>query len=234
MKSSSVTFLSLGPGDPELLTLQAVKALRSADVVLLPATRTAAGVQSSRAAEIVGEWCPRERQRFYPLPMSADRLAVMKVYDEMYSDILHFLSEGRNVVVGVEGDISIYASIHYVQDRLCADGIEVRQLPGIPSFIAAASCAALSLVSQQERLLVIPGDCSAEELLDLLHKHYTIVLMKLSHCRKALTTLLQDNNSVECHYIENVGLPSEYYSSDSPTILSRQMPYFSLAILKLR
>ena len=232
MKSSSVTFLSLGPGDPELLTLQAVKALRSADVVLLPATCTAAGVQSSRAAEIVGEWCPRERQRFYPLSMSADRQAVMKVYDEMYSDI--FLSEDRNIVVGVEGDISIYASIHYVQDRLCADGIEVRQLPGIPSFIAAASCAALSLVSQQERLLVIPGDCSAEELLDLLHKHYTLVLMKLSHCRKALTTLLQDNNSVECHYIENVGLPSEYYSSDSPTILSRQMPYFSLAILKLR
>ena len=91
MKSSSVTFLSLGPGDPELLTLQAVKALRSADVVLLPATRTTAGVQSSRAAEIVGELCPRERQRFYPLPMSADRQAVMAVYDEMYSDILHFL-----------------------------------------------------------------------------------------------------------------------------------------------
>ena len=51
-----VSFLSLGPGDPELLTLKVVKALREADIVVVPST-----TDKSRATEIIREWCDEDR-----------------------------------------------------------------------------------------------------------------------------------------------------------------------------
>ena len=65
-----VSFLSLGPGDPELLTLKVVKALREADIVVVPST-----TDKSRAAEIIREWCDEDRMYRYELPMQKDRTA---------------------------------------------------------------------------------------------------------------------------------------------------------------
>ena len=49
-----VVFLSLGPGNPDLLTVQAVRALKEADIVMIPATKGAEGETKSRAAAIIG------------------------------------------------------------------------------------------------------------------------------------------------------------------------------------
>ena len=163
-----VTFLSLGPGDPELLTIKALKTLKDADVVIVPATRNNEGITKSRATDIISEWCDENRLMVYELPMLKDRQAVSLVYDRIFADCVRLFEEGRRVVVAVEGDVSIYASIHYVMERLEKAGIPVEQSAGIPSFIAAAASAGLSLVSQQQRLTILPGDADAEMLHQLL------------------------------------------------------------------
>ena len=226
-----IVFLSLGPGDPELLTLKAVRTLREADIVIVPATRDAAGCCQSRAVSIISEWCPSERQRVYALPMSHDRSAAMMVYDRIYDEASTACRQGKKVVVAVEGDVSIYASIHYVLDRLQSCALPVLQQPGIPSFIAAAARAGLSLASQQQRLTILPGQADTDRLHALLESRHVVVIMKLSQCQDAVKAFLGCHPTVRCHYFENVGLPSEYYTSDHAIILSRQMPYFSLAIL---
>ena len=163
-----VTFLSLGPGDPELLTIKALKTLKDADVVMVPATRNREGITKSRATDIISEWCDDNRLRVYELPMLKDRQAVSLVYDRIFADCVRLYHEGRRIVVAVEGDVSIYASIHYVMERLEEASIPVVQSAGIPSFIAAAASAGLSLVSQQQRLTIMPGDADAETLHQLL------------------------------------------------------------------
>ena len=112
-----ITLLSLGPGDPELLTIKALKTLKDADVVMAPATRSNEGILKSRATEIINEWHLENRLMVYELPMLKDRQAVSLVYDGIFSDCVRLYQEGRRVVVAVEGDVSIYASIHYVMER---------------------------------------------------------------------------------------------------------------------
>ena len=206
-----VTFLSLGPGDPELLTIKALKTLKDADVVIVPATRNNEGITK--------------------LPMLKDRQAVSLVYDRIFADCVRLFEEGRRVVVAVEGDVSIYASIHYVMERLEKAGIPVEQSAGIPSFIAAAASAGLSLVSQQQRLTILPGDADAEMLHQLLSSNHVVVVMKLSQCQEAVKEFLRRNPQTVCHYFENVGMPEAYHTMQHDEILSRHIPYFSLCII---
>lgn len=229
--TDAVTFLSLGPGDPELLTLKAVRLLREADVVMIPATQGSDGQVSSRAQKIINEWCNDDKMRLYPLPMSKNREAALQTYDTMVNDAAALFREGRRVVIAVEGDVSIYASIHYALCQLQADGIPVAQVPGIPSFIAAAAMADLSLVSQQQRLVVLPGDADVTTLQQLLDTQHVVVVMKLSQCADAVKEFLRQHSNTECHYFENVGTTEAYHTSMCDEILSRHIPYFSLCIL---
>lgn len=226
-----VTFLSLGPGDPELLTIKALKTLKDADVVMVPATRNNEGVMKSRATDIISEWHLENRLMVYELPMLEDRQAVSLVYDRIFADCVRLYHEGRRIVVAVEGDVSIYASIHYVMERLEEASIPVVQSAGIPSFIAAAASAGLSLVSQQQRLTILPGDADAEMLHQLLENNHVVVVMKLSQCQEAVKDFLRQNPQTVCHYFENVGTPEAYHTSLSDEILSRHIPYFSLCII---
>ena len=221
-----VSFLSLGPGDPELLTLKVVNTLREADIVVVPST---AG--RSRAAEIIREWCDGDKMYRYELPMQKDRSAVRKVYDDICQQVVAWYNEERRIAIVVEGDVSIYASIHYVLDELKRMDIPVIQQPGIPSFIAAAAMADLSLVSGQQRLVVLPGDADDETLKRLLASNHVVVIMKLSQCAEALKDFLRQHPTITCHYFENVGTTEAFHTSVCDVILSRQIPYFSLCIL---
>jgi len=224
-----VTFLSLGPGDPDLLTLKAVQTLREADLVFVPATQDG----RSRAADIAVRWCRADRLRPFTVPMSHDRRAAMAAYDRLCQTLTEADADGRSAVVAVEGDVSVYASIHYVLDRLSAAGIAVSQQPGIPSFIAAAAMAGLSLCSQRERLIVVPGDATADELRALLEAGRVVVVMKLSQCAQAVKQFLAAApDGVVCHYFENVGLPDAFHTAERTVILEREIPYFALCILR--
>ena len=227
-----VVFLSLGPGDPDLLTVKAVKILRQADVIMVPATRGSGNHVTSRAAEIMAEWCEPSRLRVYELPMLSDRQAVSVVYDQMYTDALASCRAGRRVVVAVEGDVSIYASIHYVLERLQAAGVPVSQVPGIPSFIAASALASLSLVSQQQRLAVLPGVADVATLRRYTDSGHVVVVMKLSTSGAVVKDFLRSGAAVRCHYFEQVGTAAEFYTSDHRVILERPMPYFSLCVIQ--
>lgn len=213
------------------MTLKAVRTLREADIVVMPVTENSDGTTKSRAADIIGEWCATEKMQRYVLPMQRNREAVMQVYDHMCREVTEWYHDGRRVVVAVEGDVSIYASIHYVLDQLQRKNIPVVQEPGIPSFIAAAASAGLSLISQKERLVVLPGDADIAELSRLLTSGHVVVVMKLSQCQQELKDYLLQYPDAVCHYFENVGTAEAFHTSQCDEILSRQMPYFSLCIL---
>ena len=227
----TVTFLSLGPGDPGLLTFKAAGRLHKADVVVVPATKNGDGTLKSRCTELISEWCDDDAMHLYALPMQKQREAVMEVYDTMCQDIQEWHHAGKKVVVVVEGDVSIYASIHYVMERLQENDIPVEQIPGIPSFIAAAASAGLSLICQNQRLVVLPGDADIEVLRRLLTSRHVVVVMKLSQCQQVLKDYLLQHPDAVCHYFENVGTTEEYHTSEHDEILSRRFPYFSLCIL---
>lgn len=75
--------VSLGPGEPELITLKALKALNAADIVYCPATRSGDGTVKSRALDILSQLpVDVEKVRSFHVPMSRNREEALNAYEE--------------------------------------------------------------------------------------------------------------------------------------------------------
>lgn len=231
--SYPICFVSLGPGEPELITLKGLKKLRQADIIYCPATLDRSGQLLSRAARIIEELeIGGSAIRLFALPMSKDRTEARKAYDSLYDQAVSAHGEGKKVVIVAEGDAGFYTSIQYIYDKFRENRIEVERTAGIPAFIAAGALAGLHIVKQEERLLVIPGTLTAEELSEKIRAGYVIVIMKLSQCVEAVHACIGLHPEANFHYFENVGTGQEFYTSDREQIRSKQFPYFSLMIIQ--
>ena len=186
---SPIQFVSLGPGEAELITLKGLKALQNADCIFCPETPVRDGHSLSRAAALS----------------------------------LHHA--GKKVAIVAEGDAGFYSSVHYIYEKLQAAGIPVEQIAGIPAFIAAGARGGLHIASREERLTVIPGITTAEEIERLIQSQNTVVIMKLSQC-------IRLHPEYDYRYFENVGTPQEKYISDGQQLETLRFPYFSLLIIR--
>lgn len=229
----TITFVSLGPGEPELITVKGLKTLQQADQIFCPATLTPSGKQVSRAANILKALEIEEHKiRPFVLPMSKDRQKAIEAYDQLLVDAANSLHEGKKVVIVAEGDAGFYTSIQYIYHQLEKEHIEVKRVPGIPAFIAAGATGGLHIVKQEERLMVIPGTATADELDQFIRQGYNLVTMKLSACIEAVHECIRRHPETHFHYFENVGTEKEKYISDPEIIAQTNFPYFSLLIIQ--
>lgn len=229
-----IAFVSLGPGEAELITLKGLRILQESDSILCPATASAGQEKIvSRAADILHQLdISTDKIKLFPLPMSKDRLLAMQVYDKMYETAAVLYEAGHRVVVVAEGDAGFYSSIHYVYHRLETLQIPVCGIPGIPAFIACGALAGLHVVQQEERLVVIPGNTTAGELTACLCSDLTVVIMKLSRCTNELHRFIAAHPEYYYHYFENAGTEKEYYTTCQNELQTKAFPYFSLLIIQ--
>lgn len=233
MNHYPILFISLGPGDPELITLKGWKALQAADIVFCPETEGSNGERTSRAANIVQRLgVGDDHIRRFLLPMSKRREAALQAYDGVYAEARALQDEGLHVCIVAEGDAGFYSSVHYVFERLRADGRAAEHVAGIPAFIAAGALAGLHTASQKQRLTVLPGTATAQELERLVDDGGTVVIMKLSQCADEVRRCMTRHPEYTYHYFENVGTATEFYTCDAPVVAARRFPYFSLMIVQ--
>lgn len=228
-----IQFVSLGPGDPELITLKGFKQLQQADIIYCPATEGKQGL-TSRASEIVKVLGIGESTiRPFLLPMSKERTEAWKAYDALYAAAREEHLQGKRIVIVAEGDAGFYSSIQYIYDKLMESRIPVNRTAGIPAFIAAGALAGLHIVKQEEQINVIPGTATKEELVNKIKAGMIIVLMKLPGCQDAIRESMGEYaDQADFHYFENIGTDLEFYTSDSLLIQRRKFPYFSLMIIQ--
>lgn len=225
--SYPVEFVSLGPGDPELITLQGLRKLREADLIFCPATGKDAVSKAAGIVHALG--IDGEKIRLYRLPMSRERSEAREAYGRLCDELECLRAEGRRVAVTAEGDAGFYSSTRDVCEELRRRGIDIRLTAGVPAFIAAGATAGAHVVSQDERLTVLPG--TTEGLAEAVERGDAVVIMKLSACAEATRRFLREHRDVECHYFERLGTAEEFHTSDHDEILARPFPYFSLLIL---
>lgn len=231
--NNPVYFVSLGPGEAELITLKGLHLLRQADRIYCPATPGKADKPVSRAADILGELAVNPQSiRLFVIPMSKNRTAAWDAYGALALQAEIDYRAGLRVAIVAEGDAGFYASVHYVYDRLAAAGVEVKRIAGIPAFIAAGAVAGLHIVRQEEELNVIPGNCTAEGLSRKLAEGQVVVIMKLSTAEEAVKECIGRYPEAVFHYFENVGTEKEFYTADRTLILEKQFPYFSLMVIR--
>ena len=225
----SVTFVSLGPGDPELITLKALKALQEADEVFCPAS----GGGSRAAAILSALGIEPGKFRLFTVPMSDDRSAAVKAYADAALEITEAYRAGRKVAVAAEGDAGFYASTDYIAEGLAEAGIATARIAGVPAFLACGALAGIPVARLNEGLEVVPGTLSPDDLRAKLAERRVIVVMKASRCEAALKQAMRELADAQFHYFENAGVDGrEFYSTDIEVIAARTFPYFSLVIIR--
>ncbi len=234
MAQPSVKFVSLGPGNAELMTLACYRELEKADIIFCPCTTGRGKDDSSRAADIIeAVGVSRTKIRLFYVPMMRRREAAVEAYRQCADDIRTECLVGRRVAVAVEGDISIYASTQTIVRFLQSLGIGSELVAGIPSFIAAATALGEPLIMGEGGLLV---GCNWEQISAHLERGLThgssIVCMKVKNYEADIKAYLCSRPDIQCFYYEFLGMGAEEFTTqDISAISERRFPYFASMIL---
>ena len=147
--------VGVGPGDPELLTVKALRTLERCPVIAAPQTKSG----EMLALDIVRRAAALEGKTILPLffTMARDKSQQRAAHETAADAIAAHLTAGRDVAMLNLGDVSIYATFGYIMDILRERGYEAVMIPGVPSFCAAAARLGLSLVSGETPLHIVPG-----------------------------------------------------------------------------
>jgi precorrin-2/cobalt-factor-2 C20-methyltransferase len=216
--------IGVGPGDPELLTLKALRLIRAAAVVAYPAPE--AGDSFARA--IVAAWLDRgQREIAIHFPMRPGPPPA-EIYDKAASTIAAELGAGRDVAFLCQGDPLFYGSFISLLPRL-ADRFAVEIVPGVSSVTACAAAASLPLVAQDEVLTVIPATLAERDLTRLLVSADAAAIIKLGRYLPKVKRVLGRLGRLEGGvYIERASLPNQRIR---PLAEIETAPYFSMALV---
>ncbi len=175
--------LGVGPGDPELITLKALRLLRAAPVVGYFVAKGKKG----NAFGIIEAHLDQAQVRL-PLvyPVTTEKLEPPLCYETIISDFYDTAAEqlaahldaGRDVAVICEGDPFFYGSYMYLHDRL-ATRYESEVVPGVCSMLGGAAVLGAPLVYRNQSLSVLSGVLPEEELRRRLADADAAVVMKL-------------------------------------------------------
>jgi precorrin-2/cobalt-factor-2 C20-methyltransferase len=161
MSAAHVYGLGVGPGDPELLTLKALRILRAAPVIAYPAPENG----DSFARSIVAPHLPGgQKEIAIRMPLGDGSFPKADIYDRAAREILAETRAGRDVAVLCEGDPFFYGSFMYLHARLVRD-CAVTVVPGVSSLMACAAMAGAPLSARNDSLTVIPAPLPDEDLL---------------------------------------------------------------------
>jgi precorrin-2/cobalt-factor-2 C20-methyltransferase len=218
--------LGVGPGDPELLTLKALRVLRAVPVVAYPAPENG----ESFARSIVAAWIEgHQREIAIRFPMRPGPPPV-EIYDGAAVTLAAELDAGRDVVLLCQGDPLFYGSFINVFTRL-AGRYEIEIVPGVSSLTACAAAAAIPLVSRDDALAVIPATLDEEQIAARLAAGGTAAIVKIGrHLPKVHRALNRLGLLDAAVYVEHATLPTQrvaplaYLDPDLA-------PYFSMVLI---
>jgi len=221
--------LGVGPGDPELLTLKALRVLRAAPVVAYPAPEQG----DSFARSIVAAWLEaRQREMPIRIPTQSGRPPAA-IYDAAAAELATELDHGNDVAFLCQGDPFLYGSFAHLFARL-AGRYRIEVVPGVPSITACAAAASTPLVMRDETLAVIPATLDETEIARRLGESDSMAIVKLGrHFPKVRQILREVGLLGSACYIERATLPNQRVSPLACVDAAR-VPYFSMILIRRR
>ena len=224
-----------GPGDPDLLTVKAVKAIQSCDVLAWFAKEGRRGNGRGIVDGIVRDGTI-ELPLYYPVTTEIHRQKpeyvhqVTSFYEASTEAIAAHLDAGRNVAVLSEGDPLFYGSYMHLHVRL-ANRYAAEVIPGVTAMSGCWSQANLPIVQGDDILSVLPGTLDEDQLVRRLRDTEAAVIMKvgrnLPKIRRALAEAGRINDAfyVERGTMANTAMTPLAVKSDD------EAPYFSIVLV---
>lgn len=232
--------LGVGPGDPELITLKALRLLQSAQVVGYFVAKAKANRGEGGNAFGIIEQHLADTQVRMPLvyPVTTEKLEPPLSYETVISDfydtaaqqVAKHLDAGRDVAVICEGDPFFYGSYMYLHDRL-ADRYEVEVVPGVCSMLGSAAVLGLPLVYRNQSLSVLSGVLPEAELKARLATAEAAVVMKLGRNFDKVRRVLGELGLADrAHYVERATMANQRIVA-LDEVDPMASPYFSMILV---
>lgn len=174
-QSGRLFVIGVGPGDPDLMTLKAVRLIERAEVIAYPATESGLSRARRTAADHV---TTAHIEIAYSLPMSVDPGPAQAAYDDVSQRLREELDAGKCVALLCEGDPLFYGSAAYVYERLCQD-YETEIVPAVTSLTACAAAAGKPLASRNDVVKVLPAPLHETRLRAELSAASSVAIVKV-------------------------------------------------------
>lgn len=227
--------LGVGPGDPELMTVKAVRLLQQSPVVAYLAAKGKKG----NALTIVETYLKSD-QVTMPLiyPVTTEKLPahlnyetlVSDFYDQSAEEVAAHLDQGRDVAVICEGDPFFYGSFMYIHDRL-ATRYETEVVPGVCSVLGAASVLGAPLVYRNQSLGILSGVLPEEELKRRLADMDAAAIMKLgTNFEKVRKVVMDLGLGDRALYVERATMGNQKILPLAD-VDPKSAPYFSIVLV---
>jgi precorrin-2/cobalt-factor-2 C20-methyltransferase len=217
--------VGVGPGDPELLTIAGLRALRTADRIFVPVISPN---EQGRAEAVVRAHVDQTIERLvFALsdPVTGPQRRRRDHWDMAAKRVAEYLRDGSTAVFATIGDPNVYSTFGYLADTVqtVVPNVVASTIPGITAMQAAASAAGITLVEGAEQLTVVPVARNVTAVREALDRHGTVVAYKGGRRLRELREVVERAGAVErAVYAEHLGtadqrvLPLSEADSDAP------------------
>ncbi len=215
-----------GPGDPGLITLNAIRTIEKCDYIAVPniVKEKALSYQIALAA------VPQVKDKkciCVDMPMVKDKNILEESHIKAADKIAAVLVKGHDIAFLTLGDPSIYSTYIYIHNKIKSMGYQTEIISGVPSFCAASALLDEGLVAGSSELHIIPSSYGIDKALELPG---TKVLMKAGRKLPVIKEKLQQNN-ISAVLVENCGMVNEHIYNCTGNI-PESAGYYSLVIIK--
>lgn len=230
--------IGVGPGDPELLTLKAVRILRDISCLCVPKGREEG---SSLALSIVKKAVNIDGKEiieaYFPMRKTKEaehECELNKKWQETIEIVYSRLNKGIDMAFITIGDPTIYSTFFYLYDKLIElnPGLNIEIIPGVSSVNAAAARARLSLGLADEKIAILPATYT-DDIKKALEKFDTVVLMKVHRVFKKVLAALTEMDLIDnAIYISKAGMQDERIFANIRDVKEEDLNYLSVVIVK--
>ena len=230
--SGTLYGLGIGPGDPELITVKALRLLERAPVIAYPAPEQG----ESLARSIVASYLSggnKKTEVVIRMPLVEARFPAGAVYDRAAEELGAHLEAGRDVAVLCEGDPFFYGSFMYLFGRM-AERFTVEVVPGVSSLTACAAVLGAPLAARNDVLTVVPAPLDEAALKARLAGAEAVAIIKVGrHFAKVRRVLGELDLLGQARYVEHATMASQRILT-LDAVAEDGVPYFSMILVHKR
>jgi len=222
--------VGVGPGDPELITVKAVRVIKEADIIF-----TAASTKNtySLAVEIASPYISTSaRIEKLSFPMTKDVKEVETAWIQNAKQIAKSLKQGKNAVFLTLGDPTTYSTFGYILKKMdcIMPEAEIETIPGITSFHAASARLNRILVEGEESLLVTSGAFGGDRIRHIDGVENVAIVKAYKNIKDINKALKETGLSKKCVAVSKCGRKNEQIIENIDALEKRTPDYWTLIL----
>ncbi|MCK5695285.1 MAG: precorrin-2 C(20)-methyltransferase [Desulfobacula sp.] len=222
--------VGVGPGDPELITVKAVRVIKEADIIF-----TAASTKNtySLAVEIASPYISTSaRIEKLSFPMTKDVKEVETAWIHNAKQIAKSLQQDENAVFLTLGDPTTYSTFGYILKKMdcIMPEAEIETIPGLTSFHAASARLNRILVEGEESLLVTSGAFGGDRIRHIDGVDNVAIVKAYKNIKDINKALKATGLSKKCVAVSKCGRENEQIIENIDALEKRAPDYWTLIL----